>query len=78
MRILKLYKEDCAPCEALTRRLNEENIEHDSLEVTASVAADFGIRSVPALIFINDRGKIVDRLLGLVSIDQIRRKLNDS
>lgn len=76
MKIIKVYKDSCAPCKVLSERLESAGIEHDSMEADPVVIDRFGIRSVPTLLFIDDEGQVVDRLLGLVSIDQIKRRLD--
>ena len=78
MKIVKVYKEDCVPCKILSERLEEADIDHEPLEVDADIAAKHNLKTVPALLFLDDEGNEVGRLLGLVSIEQVKRRLDDS
>ena len=78
MKIVKLYKEDCIPCKMLDDRLEEAGIAFEPVEVTVDNMEQYGVKSVPVLLFLDDNGNEIDRLLGLVSIGQVKRRLDDS
>jgi thioredoxin 1 len=72
MAIIDFYAEWCAPCKIMKpvfEKASKEfkNIKFYKLDVDAhqSVAEEFGVRSIPTMLFLRD-GKEVDRLLGYV------------
>lgn len=73
----------CGPCKRLSPTVDEIAEEYDGRAVVAKcnvddadeVAMSYGIRSIPTLIFFKD-GKMVQRLIGVVSKEEIESVLN--
>jgi thioredoxin 1 len=77
MKIKKFYAEWCGPCKGLSMVIAEagdkitipiENIDIDS-NIMESVQYD--VRSVPMLVLVDDNGKEIKRLNGMVSETQL-------
>lgn len=73
----------CGPCRILSPTVDELAQELEG-EVTVAkcnvddcedIAADFGIRSIPTLLFFRD-GELVDRLVGVVPKELILEKID--
>lgn len=74
----------CGPCRMLGPTVEEVAAEYEGRVMVAKcnvddaedVAAEFGIRSIPTLIFFKD-GVAVDKTVGVVSKADIETKLNN-
>ncbi len=74
----------CGPCRMLGPTVEEVAAEYEGRALVAKcnvddaedVAAEFGIRSIPTLIFFKD-GIAVDKTVGVVSKSDIETKLNN-
>lgn len=74
----------CGPCRALAPVLDEVASELDGKAVVAKcnvddcedLAAKYGIRNIPTLLFFKN-GLLADRSVGLVSKQEIIKKIND-
>ena len=81
--LLDFYADWCGPCQTLlptVEKLADEyegNVEIRKVNVdqNQALAAEFGIRSIPALFFLKDQ-KVVDRVQGVVPEAQLRSKLD--
>ena len=81
--LLDFYADWCGPCQSLlptVEKLSEEyqskiEIQKVNVDKNSELASEFGVRSIPALFFIQDK-KVVDRVTGLVPERQIREKLD--
>ena len=70
MKLIKLSMTTCAPCKELARTL--ESVDHPLVSTMESYNVDkdvtlakaYGIRSVPALILVNETGEKIRQLLG--------------
>lgn len=73
----------CAPCQVLTRILEEFAVEYDGLATFARLSVDddprravaMGVRGVPTIIFIRD-GAEVDRLVGIEPPATLRARID--
>lgn len=73
----------CGPCRVLSPTVDEIATEYEGKAVVAKcnvddaedLAGEFSVRNIPTLIFIKD-GVMVDRMVGLVSKEQIQEKLD--
>ncbi len=73
----------CGPCHAITPAIEELAAEFGgrakvgklNVDDAAGVAAKYGIRSIPTLLFFKD-GRIVDRVIGVVPKQELADKLN--
>ncbi len=78
--LVDFYAEWCGPCKRLTPVLASLESELEgkvsmlkvNIDECGELCSRFGITSVPTLILLND-GKEVGRLLGLRSVDEIRK-----
>lgn len=72
----------CGPCKALKPIVekfadltNDVKVYFCNIDEDSEMAAAFGIRSIPTLIYLND-SKIKDRKTGVVSIAEIEQMIN--
>lgn len=72
LAIVDLYAEWCGPCKALAPVLNELAENHDgrvrfakiNVDSAQHAAAEFGVRSIPTLVFLQD-GREIGRITGM-------------
>lgn len=72
----------CGPCRMIAPIVAELAGEYDGkitvgkcdVEENDDIAAEFGIRNIPTLLFFKD-GQVVDKLVGAVSKDKINEKM---
>lgn len=72
----------CGPCKVLTKTLenmNETSVPIGKVDIDQAqdIASQFGIRSVPTLIFFRD-GKEVSRTMGAKPAPEIKQFLNEN
>lgn len=81
MKILKFYSNSCGPCKVLEKNLKEAGIEYDSINVTnpdnLDLVTQYGVRGLPTLIKIDDDGAIIDKKVGVLSVEQIKEFCNE-
>jgi thioredoxin 1 len=80
-KVLKFYREDCAPCKSLSPITKEIAKEHPEVQFIGintreqpEVAKEHGVRSVPTLIFLKD-GVEISRLVGIQTKKVIEENL---
>ena len=81
--LLDFYADWCGPCQTLlptVDKLSKEfngsvEIRKVNVDENKELAAQFQVRSIPALVFIKDN-QIVDRVSGLAPEGALRTKLN--
>ena len=74
----------CGPCKMLTPTIDEIANEFSgkavigklNVDENPSIASDYGIRSIPSLLFFKD-GKVQNQIMGAVSKADIEKALND-
>ena len=75
-KILKFYSPSCMPCKLLTNLLKEEQIEHESVDITddtnRQLVLQYNIRTVPVLIRVDSMGNEKERLVGFPGIVKIK------
>ena len=75
MKLLKFEASWCGPCKALTKLMESTQlpvpIEVIDVDESAAVAAQYGIRSVPTLVLVDDAGAEVKRKVGMMSSDDL-------
>lgn len=76
MRILKFYADYCAPCKAVSQNLKNSRLPIEIVDVDAEdnedMVREYGIRSVPVTILLDDAGKEVKRWIGVFDVNEIK------
>ena len=83
LKVIKFSAIWCAPCQMLAPVFESVELdfagdvefEHVDIDDESERASQFGIRSVPTMVFVKD-GRVVDSLVGLVKKDVIVNKIN--
>lgn len=78
LKVLKFYKDGCAPCVTVGANLTAvgfRNTESVNVETAPDLAAKYGVLRVPTLVFVKD-GTEVDRRSGMMSEGVIERIIN--
>lgn len=81
--VIDFWAEWCGSCKALAPMMEEFAREYDGrviigkcdVEENNDLAVQFKIRSVPTILFIRN-GEVVDKVVGAVSREEIKRKLD--
>ena len=85
-KVLKFSASWCSPCRAYkptfekVSKMDEfGDIEFQELDVDENedLAAEYGIRGVPATIFLNNKEEVVDRLTGLQTETALVEKIRE-
>lgn len=82
-KILKFYSSLCGPCKVLEKNLKDSGIEYVNINIFEDGYIDelgsinqlveyYNIRSIPALVKINDTGEVIDKKVGILSVEQIK------
>ena len=82
--LVDFWAEWCGPCKMLTPTINEIADEFSgkavigklNVDENPSIASDYGIRSIPSLLFFKG-GKVQNQIMGAVSKSDIEKALND-
>lgn len=77
MRILKFYAQWCAPCKKLAKDLDNENLQVKSIDIEQEedMVDEYGIRSVPTTIILDDNDKEIKRWVGTFNVKEIHNYL---
>lgn len=81
--MLDFYADWCGPCQALLPTVDKLSKEYEgkieiqkvNVDQNRELAMKFGIRSIPALFFIENE-EVRDKVVGAIPEAQIRQKLN--
>ena len=75
MKVLKFAATWCAPCKSLGATLSTMElplpIEEVDVDTSPSMMRDYGVRSVPTLVMVNEGNTVVKRASGALSKAQI-------
>ena len=82
--LVDFWAEWCGPCKMLTPTIDEIADDFSgkaiigklNVDENPSIASDYGIRSIPSLLFFKD-GKVQNQIMGAVSKSDIEKALND-
>jgi thioredoxin 1 len=81
MKALKFYAEWCGPCKELSRWMegNELPFELEAIDIDEEIdkAERYGIRSIPALVILNDKGEKINSAVSLPSIKKLVAELSN-
>lgn len=81
MKVYKFYAEWCNPCKSLSKKLESSDIcdkitAIDCDNDTDGLCDKYSIKSVPTIVFTDDEGNELDRLIGNVSVADIKNKIS--
>jgi thioredoxin 1 len=80
-KVIRFTASWCQPCKALASILEEidTNIPIEVVDIDAQqdVAIEFGIRSVPTLVKIDENGNVAGRMVGVKAKNLVEEFLND-
>ena len=76
--LVDFYADWCAPCKTLSKQLDQYINEVTSVKVVKinveedqDTPAEFGVRSIPALFYMEDR-KIINQSIGVKTLEQLK------
>ena len=85
MRLIKIGAEWCGPCGVMDKRLENFNacdyVKYDvdnEDEETLAVIDKYNVRNVPVIILEGDNGEELAKWIGVVSVDEILKKVNEN
>jgi len=72
MKIIDFYADWCGPCKAMKPTLESliekgYDIEKINVDENRELAAQYGIRNIPTLIFVDEAEQLLDKMVGDVS-----------
>lgn len=82
-KILKFYSPLCGPCKVLEKNLKDSGVEYVDINIFEDECIEglgspdqlvehYGIKSIPALVKINDAKDVIDKKVGILSVEQIK------
>ena len=81
--VIDFWAEWCIPCKKIAPIIDERAEQYEgrvkigkyNVEESSDVATEFGIRSIPTILFFRD-GKLVDKNVGSISKSNLEEKIN--
>ena len=73
MKLKKFYAEWCGPCKGLTMVINgalektDVTIENIDIDSNIMESVEYGVKSVPTLVLVDDAGKEIKRAVGMMN-----------
>lgn len=79
VQILKFYGDWCNPCKTLTTLLDSENfpITAINVDLKPEKSIEFKVRNVPTLVFVDEEGKELDRIVGMTTVKSVKDKMDE-
>lgn len=77
MKVLKFYATWCEPCKMLSRIIEDAGdkitvpIQNINIEEDMDTALEYGIRSVPVMVLVDEQGQEIKRQVGMVMEDKL-------
>lgn len=69
IKVIKLYADWCGPCRVMETMLQENDIKHDSIDITSpegeELATKYSIRAIPALLIFDENNNLIRKKIGL-------------
>lgn len=73
MELIKIYKDNCVPCDQLTRLLGYYRVPYFSVKLfDEGVMRKYNTKSTPTLILLDNDGNEVNRVVGYKPIEIIK------
>ena len=80
--IYKFYSSTCGPCKVLESNLQFAGIPHESIDVQSiqgeDIASKYEVRTVPALILVDDDGNVIKRHNGILGVQELKEFCNEA
>ena len=82
--LVDFYADWCGPCKMLARELTKFEQEQDAVKVVkvnvddeenAELASVFGVRSIPAIFYLED-GEVINKHIGTATVQQLKNLTN--
>ena len=75
MKVLKFYADWCGPCKALSETIEkfytlQVPVENIDIDKNVDISVQYGVRSVPTCILVDENGTELRRKVGAMMIDQ--------
>lgn len=77
MKVLKFYADWCGPCKALSQVIKNAGdkvtipVESVNIDENIMLSQQFGIRSVPVMVLVDDQENEIKRQVGLINEEKL-------
>jgi thioredoxin 1 len=77
MKVLKFYAEWCGPCKAMTQVIKNASdkitipVEEIDIDAEIMTSVEYGVRSVPTMILVDENGTELKRQVGAMNETQL-------
>ena len=81
MKLIKVYSKTCGPCKVLEKNLIESGIQYDSVDIASDegdeIVDKYNIRNVPTLLLVDDNGTLINKHVGILNSEKIKKFYNE-